>query len=117
MLTQGFKRGWLDFTHKTQLSHIREEFLLAEVERDIMCQVFTTKAIVDASVASCLKDPLAMVTKDYDTFLSLQIPYWGAKTNKSTPVDSADWKQVLQDRKKYLDEAKKRLGIKPRDKK
>lgn len=101
MLTEGFLRGWLTFEKKTPLSRLREEFILAQIERGIFQEVLGVKSSTDASIASGFPSDgsLKVAIGTFTKFMGLALPYVAKDSKLDTSVTKekmAEWKATLK---------------------
>lgn len=113
MLTEGYLRGWLTFDNKTQLSALRESYLLSFLERRMITDFSRTKLGVMGSIVggNMSRQSLTSLTKDVAEHLELELPYMVEKTRIRSNTGGADindpafWRKVLAERQAGLKEA------------
>ena len=113
MLTEGYLRGWLTFDNKTQLSALRESYLLSVLERRMITDFSRTKLGVMGSVVSgnLSRQSLTALTRDVSEHLELELPYLVEKTRIRSNTGGADindpafWRKALAARQEAIDKA------------
>lgn len=109
MLTEGYLNGWLNFEYPNPTSAVREEYILAMVERKYAIEALRLRALSDASIISgaVSKDSIRIAEDNYKRYLALTLPYWnkGAKMNGNgqalSKEDTEHWKNFLKEKKKW----------------
>lgn len=109
-MTEGFLRGWLTFDNKTQLSSLREDYLISYLERQLLVDVTRVKLGAVSSIVggNPSRQSVNALSNDLKEHLELTLPYMAEKTrirssqNKAKLNDPAFWRSVLAKKKEDL---------------
>ncbi len=109
-MTEGFLRGWLTFDNKTQLSSLREDYLISYLERQLLIDVTRVKLGAVSSIVggNPSRQSVNTLSNDLKEHLELTLPYMAEKTrirssqNKAKLNDPAFWRSVLTKKKEDL---------------
>lgn len=109
-MTEGFLRGWLTFDNKTQLSSLREDYILSYLERQLLVDVTKVKLGAVSSIVggNPSRQSVTALSNDLKEHLELTLPYLAEKTrirssqNKAELNDPAFWRSVLAKKKEDL---------------
>lgn len=101
LLTEGYLHGWLKFDSQTPLSHLREEYILSHLEKQLLCDVATTKLGILGSLTggSLTKKNLTSLSGSLKSFIELALPYMAEKSKIDSQGqsvnDAAFWRKAF----------------------
>lgn len=106
LITEGYKLGWLNFKYENPLSRTRENFILLEIEKNLVKEYMKFRAQVDATlVSAAVPYKRTLVDAPYQSvnaFAELTLPYRfkNTKIEGSAPEMSEDdlkkWGEALR---------------------
>lgn len=117
-LISGYLRGWLSFDYTQKTSKLREEIILLQLEEEHYEELLEAKTLMDAALIGGNQNKTSaminMVDKSYKLLLALKLPDLAADSKikqndqEMTKEDIANWKKILEQGQKNLDEKSKK---------
>lgn len=103
LLTEGYLRGWLDFEYKNPGSFLREQYLLAQLQKEKLIELSRADVFVSAALASGVPSKEAY-DKVFDArlnYFNALFPYAKIEEKKEVSVEEADfWRNFLTEKEK-----------------
>jgi hypothetical protein len=99
LLTKGYLAGWLNFNHPQQLSHLREQYILSQIEKNEILRVTGLRIAAQSQfIGVNPKDAGRATQKAINDYMDLSLPYISdspKKSKKKLPDTPDEWKAVI----------------------
>ncbi len=76
LIMQAYRLGRLDFSYPTPLSYLREQFILNDLEREILTDAYRLKTIISSNIIPVNpQEGIKRVNKFLNGYMELSLPY------------------------------------------
>jgi hypothetical protein len=73
---QAYRLGRLDFSYPTPLSYLREQFILNDLEREILTDAYRLKTVISSNIIPVNpQEGIKRVNKFLNGYMELSLPY------------------------------------------